>query len=99
MLSIVCIVYLNFDATVISLNFKPSKYEVLTFQGSNRKEKKMLYIIFTESTFLFSRSKMRRHEVLRSILVPSSSKVISQKQDRFKDMINGSEVAGKTALP
>lgn len=98
MLSIVCIVYLNFDATVISLNFKPSKYEVLTFQGSNRKEKKMLYIIFTESTFLFSSSKMR-HEVLRSILVPSSSKVISQKQDRFKDMINGSEVAGKTALP
>lgn len=42
---------------------------------------------------------MRRHKVFRGILVPLSSKVISQKQDRLKDMINDSEVAGKRSLP
>lgn len=85
-----------------SFDFKSLKHGALTSQGFHRLEiKEMLYILFTESTFLSLSSKTSATmEVMQGAqkYILSSSKVISQKQGRLQNIINGSEITGKTSL-
>lgn len=87
-----------------SFDFKSLKHGALTSQGFNRIEiKKMLYILFTVYFSFFELKNNcdnggdARFIEIHSVI--SSSKVISQKQDRLQNITNGSDITGKTSLP
>ena len=88
-----------------SFDFKSLKHGALTSQGFNRLEikKDALYFIYrVYFSFFELKNKCDNGGDARCIeihSVLSSSKFISQKLDRLQNIINGSEITGKTSLP